>query len=207
VVLHHGCSNIPGVVSTCTSLTCNPYILYQWLCLQWWPFSAGAERVCFTLHTTTDANTTAPCYQKLAANLHKIAFETSYSCFDDRAFYNVTVNGASQHFDVSVQCVRQENHVAISILHLPTCLTVPTELYVAAYVLFLSLISCWSSEDALTSACVPLLHALAHLCKCHGCSWLCCPTSTVCPAVPVLPEQQGRCYLPHWPSDPQLRVC
>jgi hypothetical protein len=69
---------------------------------------AGAERVCFTLHTQPcDSSLTgdsAYCCSQLSAHLHKIAFETSYSCFDARAFYNVTINGNSEHFDVSAVC-------------------------------------------------------------------------------------------------------
>jgi hypothetical protein len=66
------------------------------------PLENGAEKVCFMVQATPNANTSAPCYGLLASSLHKIAFETSYSCFADRAFYGVTVNGNTQHFDVSV---------------------------------------------------------------------------------------------------------
>jgi hypothetical protein len=66
---------------------------------------AGAEEVCFTLHTqpcdSSLSGNASYCCNLLASHLHKVAFETSYSCFNDRAFYNVTVNGNKQNFDVS----------------------------------------------------------------------------------------------------------
>jgi hypothetical protein len=91
------------------------------------PLEGGAINVCFSLQTTPSsiANTSAPCYQQLASSLHKIAFETSYTCFNNRAFYNVTVNGNTQHFDVSAQnaCFSMGSCRGSRKLLLPACLS------------------------------------------------------------------------------------
>jgi hypothetical protein len=68
--------------------------------------SDGAERVCFTMNTrpcatNLEVRNGTSCCSLLSASLHKLAFETSYSCWTSRAFFDVTVNGAPQNFDVS----------------------------------------------------------------------------------------------------------
>jgi hypothetical protein len=85
------------------------------------PLENGAEQVCFQIQAMPNANTSAPCYGQLASSLHKIAFETSYTCFSNRAFYGVTVNGNSQHFDVSMQPVMQQ-YRALGFECIPPCL-------------------------------------------------------------------------------------
>jgi hypothetical protein len=87
------------------------------------PLENGAQQITFLVQATPNANTTSFCYQQLAASLHKIAFETSYSCFAGRAFYDVTINGNTQHFDVSVQLVdRQQRHCSHWLCQLVACL-------------------------------------------------------------------------------------
>jgi hypothetical protein len=53
------------------------------------------------IQATQIANPSASCYRLLTSSLHKVTFETSYSCYTDRAVSNVTVNNSIQNFDVS----------------------------------------------------------------------------------------------------------